>query len=469
MDGREIKKASLYYLVGNLFNKGMAFLTIPVFTRILSTSDYGIVNTYNSWIAILSMIIGFALHMAIRAAFVDYRDRIDDFMSVTVTFVLYSGGLFALLVLVGIYCCRINIALTLALLCLLQGIASALIQDYSMYLMMLYQYKRRTAFMILPNLISVIISILVIRYVMKENAYMGRIVPTALVTILFGIIVCILVYKKSRKLFSGEYIRYGMAISAPLILHGIALNILSQSDRSMITWLADSAQTGIYSLIHNLGMIATVLTTSLEGIWVPWFVEKMKQRDLKAINTVAKDYVELMTCAMISVILVGPEIVKILAPETYKEGISIIPLIVLSNYFIFLYTLYVNIEHYYKRTKYISFNTITAAGTNIVLNYLLIPVYGYKGAAVTTVISYILAFVMHSHYSKKLEKTLYPLRSFVLPLAKILAGTIVFYLFINNIPARWSCCVLNLVITLYCKREVIHEYAGTGKKGGNEL
>lgn len=466
MDRSEIKKASIYYLIGNLFNKGIAFLTVPIFTRILSTSDYGIVNTYNSWIAIVSMIIGFALHMAIRAAFIDYRDKIDDFMSVTVTFVLYTGGVSSLFVLVGAYFSRSNLTLTLVLLCLLQGIASALIQDYSIYLMMQYRYKFRTVLMILPNLMSVLLSIFAIKYVVEKNAYLGRIVPTALVTTIFGIMVCLLVYAKSRKLYNKEYIQYGIAISAPLILHGVALNILSQSDRSMITFLADASQTGVYSLIHNLGLIATVLTTSLEGIWVPWFMGKMKIRDLESINLVAKNYVELMTCAMFSVILVGPEIVKILAPEKYWDGISIIPLIVLSNYFIFLYTLYVNVEHYYKRTKYISFNTLVAAGTNLVLNYILIPIYGYKGAAATTVISYVLAFVMHSKYSKKLEKDLYPLKSFTFPLIKIICGTISFYLFIDNILIRWGLCVINLIIVSYCNRSIIMEYARVGKEEG---
>ena len=48
MEKTNYKKASTYYLIGNLFNKGIAFLTVPIFTRILSTTDYGIVTTYNS-------------------------------------------------------------------------------------------------------------------------------------------------------------------------------------------------------------------------------------------------------------------------------------------------------------------------------------------------------------------------------------------------------------------------------------
>ena len=58
----------MLYLIGNIFNKGIAFLTVPIFMRILSTVDYGLVTTYNSWEGILAMILGFALHMAVRMA-----------------------------------------------------------------------------------------------------------------------------------------------------------------------------------------------------------------------------------------------------------------------------------------------------------------------------------------------------------------------------------------------------------------
>lgn len=59
---------------------------------------------------------------------------------------------------------------------------------------------------------------------------------------------------------------------------------------------------------------------------------------------------------------------------------------------IFAYSLYVNIEHYYKKTPYITVNTIIAAASNIVLNFIFIPRYGYIAAAYTTLASYFISF-----------------------------------------------------------------------------
>lgn len=168
----------------------------------------------------------------------------------------------------------------------------------------------------------------------------------------------------------------------------------------MITWLADASQTGIYSLIYNFSMIATVITTSLDGVWVPWFTKQMNNKGYKEINKVAVDYVNLMTYAMCCLIMVAPEVVKILASEPYWEGIVIIPPVVLSNYIIFVYTMYVNVEHYYKKTVRISLYTAVAAVINLVLNYILIPYFGYVAAAYTTIVSYVVALILHATYAK---------------------------------------------------------------------
>ena len=327
-----------------------------------------------------------------------------------------------------------------------------------MYLMKQYRYKFRTVLMILPNLISVILSVIAIKYLLTKDLYIGRIVPTALTVIIFGILVCVLVYSKSRCFLNRDYLKYALSFSLPLILHGIALNILSQSDRTMITWLADSSQTGIYSLIYNFSMIATVITTSLEGIWVPWFYNKLQTKIYDEINVVAKDYINLMTYCMIGVIMVGPEVVKLLASSNYWDGIKIIPPVVLSNFIIFAYTLYVNIEHYHKKTKGITFNTVIAAITNIILNLLLIPRYGYVAAAFTTLVSYLVSFVLHAYKSKKLEPNLYSITYFALPLMEIVIATVLFYVFMDNSIVRWVILIIYVVTMLAKERNRIVVY-----------
>lgn len=457
----DLKKASTYYLIGNLFNKGISFLTVPVFSRLLDISDYGIVTTFNSWVAILSMIFGFAIYMGIRAAFIDFEDKIDNVVSVTSTFTVLSGIIISFFIVSACILININLSVTLIVLCCIQGISSALIQNYSMYLMMKYRYKVRTALMILPNLLSALISIVVVAWIVKDKLYLGRIVPTTAVYAIFALWILFLIFRRSKMFFNREYLLYALKISAPLVLHGIALNILSQSDLTMITWLADSSQAGLYSLIYNFSMIATVITTSLDGVWIPWFTEKLKLRQTDEINERVTDYINLMAIALIGVILISPEVVKILASRQYWDGISIIPPIVIANYLVFAYTLYVNIEHFYKRTIYITINTLIAASSNIILNYIFIPKFGYVAAAYTTVASYLLAFILHTNYAKRLEHNLYPIIKFVPSIIQIFIVTIVFYVFIDRWLVRWGLAIIYLIIVALNNKKRIQAYLPT--------
>ena len=457
MKKNDYKKAGTYYFIGNLFNKGIAFLTVPIFTRILSTSDYGIINTYGTWISIISIFVSLAIYMGIRASFIDYRDNIDDFLSTCTTFTLLNGFSVSLIFIIISRALTIKISTSLLFLCAIQSVATAILQNYSMYLMMQFRYKFRTALMILPNLVSVIISIILIVFFINDDKYLGRIVPQAIVHLIIATIVIILIYKSSNRVFNKEYLKYALAISTPLVLHGISLNILSQSDRTMITWLADAGQSGIYSLVYNFSMIATVITTSLDGIWVPWFTKSLMESKETEINSRAKKYIDFMTIAMISVMLIGPEAVKILAPVQYWDGISIIPPIVISNFVIFAYTLYVNIEHYYKKTPYITINTIIAACSNLILNYIFIPKYGYVAAAYTTLASYLLSFILHSNYSRSLNSRLYPIKTFAIPLAEIAIAVSVFCLFKEMWFIRWMLVVLFLALSIYINRTFLYE------------
>lgn len=445
------RQASVCYLIGNLFNKGMTFLTVPIFTRLLSTSDYGITTTYHSWIAILSMIMGFALHMGIRSAYIDYKDNFEEFTSVTLFFTVISSAVFSMIVLAVSLLANVGPVVILIVLCLLQSFSCAVIQDYNYYLMMRYRYRLRTALMILPNLISTVISVWVIIYLLDSRLYLGRILPMALVYFIFAVIILVIAVGKVK--WNKDYLKYGLTISAPLIFHGIALNILSQSDRTMITLLADASQTGIYSLIYNFGMIATVIISALEGSWVPWFMEKMHSGRIKDINRLAVDYVKLITCSMVLLVLAAPEIVKVMTPEPYWEGIKIIPPVVLANYIVFLYTLYVNVEHFHKKTIRITVNTLLAAVCNLVLNFIFIPRFGYAAAAVTTFVSYFAAFALHSRFARKCEPDIFPLKMFIIPIIHILAASVLFYLLSDMGALRWGILAAYAAVMLWKERK----------------
>lgn len=451
------KQAGLLYFIATLFNKGIAFLTIPIFSRILTTADFGVVTTYSSWVDILTVVFSLALYLSIRTAFIDFEGKEISYLNTVITFTLIFGAVIGCIV-IGTSKIIGKIDLIIVALAILQGIASAILNDYMTYLMMKFSYIKRTLLMILPNFLSVVLALIIIINNVTSKRYMGRIWPMAIVYIVFGIIICIDIYIKEQPRIIPNQIKYGLKFSLPLVLHGIALNILSQSDRTMITWLVGADQTGIYSLAYSFGMIATVITTALEGIWVPWFFTKLKTRNIEEINKQAINYIKLMTYAMVALIMVGPEIYKILADKSYWDGIKIIPPIVLANYMIFAYTLYVNVEHYYKKTAGVTINTLIAAGCNIILNIIFIPQFGYVAAAYTTLTSYLIALLLHIRCSRKIEKNVLPFKIFVFPILEIIIITLVYYFLLDIPVARWILLAVFLMVVGGINKAEIKQY-----------
>ncbi len=452
---KSYKKAGTFYLFGNVFNKGIAFLTVPIFTRILNTSEYGILTTFNSWVGIFSMILGMTLHMAVRSAYIEYKDNVDDVLATITVFTILNTCIVGLLIIVFVLILNVNLSVLMIILCILQGFSNAIIEDYSVYLMMQFNYIRRTILMIVPNLLSTSLSIIVISMWIGENRYFGKIIPTSLTFLLVAICIVLLIYKNCAVFPKFEYLKFGLKVSVPLIFHGLALNILSQSDRTMITLFANSSQTGIYSLVYNFSMIAIVITSTLDGIWVPWFTKNLVERRCDKINEFAINYVNLITYFMLGLILIGPEVLKLLATNDYWEGVKIIPPVVLANYVIFAYTLYVNIEHYHNKTANISKNTLIAAITNLVLNYLFIPIYGYVAAAFTTLFSYSVCLILHFINSNELEPDIYPIHIFIKPTILLIIFVAIYYVFIDVFVIRWIFLVLYSIFFVYINKDKI--------------
>ena len=72
-------KAGIGYTVGNILVKGINFVSLPVFSRLLSTEEFGIYNIFIAYDAILYVILGMALHSSVKSAFYEYK-KIDEYV-----------------------------------------------------------------------------------------------------------------------------------------------------------------------------------------------------------------------------------------------------------------------------------------------------------------------------------------------------------------------------------------------------
>lgn len=447
-------KAGGFYLLGNLFNKAIAFLTIPIFTRLMSTSDYGIVNTYMSWVSILSLIVGLSLGSSIRSAYVDFKEDLEGYISSIFFLSLLNFLLSSTLIILFSYFFIKQLDIILVIFCLVQSFMTFIINSINIRYMMGMVYIKKTLLLALPNTIVAVLSVVFLLN-LESNKYLGRIIPYVLVTSVVGSYYLVKYFVKGKKFINKSYWKYAITLSLPLIFHGLSINILSTLDRTMILVFRNSSETGVYSLVCSLSMIAMVVKISMENVWIPWFNKKLQNGEKNIINKNVKIYIEVVMIAMIGILMISPEVLVIMAPQEYWDGKILIPPLLLATFFIFLYSISVDLEYYYKSTKIIAINTIIAAAINLGLNFIFIPKYGATAAAYTTVIAYAVSFGIHYKAARKLDNQLFPFKVYSKPILIMVIAVLISYLMMDYAITRWIIAIVgfSLYVLISLKKD----------------
>ncbi|WP_058485670.1 oligosaccharide flippase family protein [Defluviitalea phaphyphila] len=447
----KIIKAGLWYTVGNFLLKGVVFITIPIFTRLLTTSDYGMVNTYIAYEKILSIIIGVGLVGTVKNAKYEFKEEFESYL---LSVVELSFMIFMFFLLIGNTFFEsiqkyFEFNQFIYNLLILSSYSSFLISFISQRYIIEFKYKKFLSISFLNTIFSVIISLIIIM-ILQSDKYMGRIIGNSLPMIIIGICILIsLTNKKIKKRNRKKHIKFGLVMGLPLVIHYLSQNVLAQFDRIMIQKYIDPSQVGIYSFVYNIGTILIVILYSIQNIWDPWIYSKMDKKDYKTIYNNSKYYIVLFSILTIGLVTISPEIIMIMGPEEYWSGIDMILPIVLSVYFNFLYVLPVGIEYFLKKTNYIAIGTVAAAILNIILNIYFIPLYGAISAAYTTLISYICLFIFHWIILKKLFKVkLYSLIFIILSTLIVCVVSTIMIFLKNLLIIRYMLAVLLFIFLL---------------------
>lgn len=424
------------YMFGNIFYKAFPLIMMPILTGMLSTADYGLANTYASWVSIIACLNGFGLGNAIRVAYVDYRNNLNQYMS---SAMMMSFAQFITVSAIGLVILKIffgNVPFLVGVCCAIHSYMTCIVNAYIQKFMMEVKYTKKVLLQTLPNVAIGLLSVLFI-YLMSDNKYLGRIFAFVVVYVIVGGILMIYTFLKGRMFFNFEYWKYGFKFSVPLVFSGLALVILSSFDTTMLTTMVGASEAGIYSVTYSVGTAVLVLTSSFESVWIPWFTERMNKQKYGEINKGFQVYLIVGAALITGAMLCLPEVFKLFANKSYWGGLLLLPPIVLATFFTFLYSIAVNYEYYCKKTKIVAMNSTIAAVLNVLLNAIVIPKFGAQGAAYTTVASYVFVFIIHTLYVKRLNSKIFPLGMYCIPISLAIVGVVISYIFINMWVVRW--------------------------------
>ena len=404
---KKILKAGAVYTFANILLRGISFLTLPVFIRLLSPDEFGRFNVFISFESIIFMFSGFTLHASIKNAYYDYSSEdydtyiknifYVDFLNSIIIGIIANIAVFFWKDLIDLDYVEVNL-LTIA------GLCTAITSVYGSKLIMEYKAGDYALMSFISTIAGISLSIFFIFTIFNFNHYFGRILGFVAGETVAAFYVLIRVFANGFKPINIEQWKYGLKISLPIIPHGLSQIILSSANRIMIKYFYNAVQAGIFSFTYTVSMLPQVLFQSVTSVWEPWFFERMSENNIDQIRSKSNYFCLFISSVYVMIACVTPELIKILATKEYYEAIDISIIVLLGCYFATLYNIPCEVEYYYKKTKHIATSTFICALVNVGLNFLLMQYYSYKVAAYVTLFAYFLYFLFHMYMSYQIRK-----------------------------------------------------------------
>lgn len=454
-------KASLFFTICSFVQKGIALLTTPIFTRLLSTSEYGDYTIYQSWYSIA--IIFCTLHVehgAFNAGVLKFEEQKEKFISslmgltttLTISFFL---SVFLLKTVFGVFK---DVSYFMVIAMALQILFVPSFSIWSANERFNFKYKKVVTVTLLYAILNPILGIMLI-YCMGTGAK-ARILGMVISQILIGGYFYIYFFNKSKCLFNKTFWRFSILFCLPLIPHYLSETMLQQADRLMIASYIGKSEAAIYSVAYTISMMVVYISNAINQSFMPYLYKSIKMENTEKICDVQKALLLIVLAVCIVAMAFAPELLIIFASKEYSVAVDAIPSIVISTFFIFAYNHYCYVEMYYEKNIFIMIASILAALLNIILNSIFIPTFGFVAAGYTTLFSYLMFCVMHFIMYKKIIKEnkikdFYSSRFFLALSIIAIIATICMQLIYRFIIVRYTIIILIICVMFIYRNKII--------------
>ena len=406
-------KSAIVFTLALLVSRGLSFITMPIFTRIMPADQIGIVGLYTSSFAILSSITSLGLTSGgFMVGMKDYGSRREQYISSILSLTTLCSIFFSVLFIVypTLWTNLLGIPKGLIYLMLIGCLVTPAYEFWLMRQRYEYAYKKAALLTVLISLISTLLAVAAVLLSKDRTSNTGevRIYVSVGSSLLVYLVLWLVQLKRGGVLYNKEYWTTSLALGLPLLGHAFASQILSVSDRILIGKFVNNTAVGIYTTLYSVGSLSLIFWSAINSSFVPYLFQNIEsQKEKSSVSKISVQLLSMFAAITIGISLLAPEVVRLLAPSEYYEHVSIIPPIVAGVFFIAVGNLYSNILVYCKKTLAIMFSSIIACIFSIILNIVLIPKLGFEVAAYNTLLSYVIFACLQAICSYRLFKRQY--------------------------------------------------------------
>jgi O-antigen/teichoic acid export membrane protein len=423
------------YLIASLATRSLAFISIPIYTRLLSTEDYGIVSVFMGVSGLLVSVIALSADRSVSRYFFDQKSELDFKRFVGTSSIL--AAFFFVLNSCLLVCFAEDfgkmVGLTKNVVYLF--IPFSMISIVGLTFEQIYGPLKKSKEIALYSVINVFLGFalsVVFLLLMKSDKFYGQIWGQIAAGSLMFFFWIRLIKPYFVWSFDKSYIKYIFTFSVPLIPYALSSVIIEQFGKMAIGGSQGMSEAGFYNLALSVSSIVNIVVVVTHQAWNPYYFEYMNSKNYAQLDN---DFIKIFKITILvafGVASFGKELGLLLAKKEFSGALYLIPIFTIGYIFSQLSFSYVRNFGHTKKTQYMTITILTSGISNVVLNVFFIKSLGQLGAAISFVISYIIMAVLAwfiNAYFVKLHAT--PLKRLLVPIIVAVPFYIVLYLIIN--------------------------------------
>jgi O-antigen/teichoic acid export membrane protein len=401
-----LAKNTLIFFIGSFTSKVLVFLLLPLYTTVLTTSEYAVTDLMSTSVNLLYMVLTLMMSEAVLRFSIEINYSKSEVLNIGFIFIIFSG------ILVGIgslFASELNLIsifdyhwLQFFLLYFFYSINSLL----AGFIRGIEKVKLIAVAGIIGTLVTIISNImLLVVFKWGINGYIASLILANIIVcfvyIMFGGIYKYITIKPLNSYLMIEMVKY----SSPIVITEVAWWLNTTADRYIVTWLLGPTETGLLSVAHRLPSVLTIFTSIFMQAWK---LSAIKEYESESSRKFFSDMLNLYNAMLIIagavvIVFVKPISSLIFRGDFVSAWYLVPPFIlafVINGVSAFLGTFFIA----NKNTKSLMSSTLLGATVNIVLAIVLIKEIGTIGAGIATVISYFIISVVRTIQVKKQMK-----------------------------------------------------------------
>ncbi|MBN2463124.1 MAG: oligosaccharide flippase family protein [Dehalococcoidia bacterium] len=397
---KRILKDSFIYGAGSLVHYSIAFLLIPVYTRYLTPSDYGILEVITVTLSLLLILYIMGMSTAIFKSYFDTKDensRKTIVSSALIYLSLTSLISTIILVLLAPFISSIFFGTRDNTLLFIIAFSSLFFDTGLIIPLALFRAKGEPRKYVTVSVSRFIVGmgLNILFVVVLARGVLGILMAQLITSAAFYLFLIPGIVKESGCRFSVHKLKDMLSFGLPLVPVGLGATLLTLADRYFLNFFSTTGEVGLYALGYKLGsIISGLIANPFQLAWLPFLFSIKDSQNAREVYSRVLTYFSLIAIffALALSVLAKP-VLWVMATPPFYTAYKVIPLIAFSYVLQGCYLVVAVPFYLTNRTKWLAYLVGSAALANLLLNYLLIPGYGMMGAATATFLSYAALFL----------------------------------------------------------------------------